>query len=259
LTDAAGRFEFIFDPLHFSRDDTPLNRPDLILIVFAPEDSLAWTKRTDDGQESVEVRPTSASPLSRILHISALGRGNAGLTEAYLIRLHPIQLERYGISGTEADFFDTLDEEKTVKVQLPSRIRDQARKRAERAKAAKQRATKVFAHFSAVPHAQRQSELFVRDGKSVKEAQERSVVRGIERYLVPYTKQPHAALRLTLSEKDLEFLGLDLATESPAGRGADNPLKVKVKDKPQFSRKLCELTEAKLGSRELITVRNLLD
>jgi hypothetical protein len=83
LTDASGRFVLSGEDLQFEGNEA---RPNLALTVSAPEDVRSAEK------------PTPLSPELRLLYISAMARRDAGAEEAFVIRLLPAQLEKFGIT-----------------------------------------------------------------------------------------------------------------------------------------------------------------
>ncbi len=79
LTDEGGNFELPFEDSAFQIGDNKEERPDLILIVTAPEES-------------------GVRPCPPVLHVSCGIRQNAGRIESFLIRLTGEQLEKAGVS-----------------------------------------------------------------------------------------------------------------------------------------------------------------
>jgi hypothetical protein len=86
LTDRDGNFSFDLQP-----GDSGIVRPDLVLVVFAPEDSQGINQ------------PLPLPPERRVLSISRVPRSDAGETEAYLIRLLQAQLDAYRIPSGAPD------------------------------------------------------------------------------------------------------------------------------------------------------------
>jgi hypothetical protein len=78
LTDKAGAFSFSFEDEEFRIRNVKEKRPDLSLVVLAPEEP-------------------GADRQSRVLFTSAEIRQDAGRTEEYLIRLPADALERVGV------------------------------------------------------------------------------------------------------------------------------------------------------------------
>lgn len=83
LTQADGRFRLEYDDAAFSIEKDE-KRPDLMLIVYAPE----------DADPSTGVTP---HPLERALAISRIPRGDAGRAEAYMIRIDEARLKKFSI------------------------------------------------------------------------------------------------------------------------------------------------------------------
>ncbi len=65
LTDANGHFELTFEKADFQLSDQE-QRPDLMLVVFAPEDSRSANE------------PSPLTPQERVLHVSRVPRQDAG-------------------------------------------------------------------------------------------------------------------------------------------------------------------------------------
>jgi hypothetical protein len=82
LTDQNGVFVFSLDELRFQGNE---ERPDLMIVVFAPEDIYDGT------------RPYPWLPERRILYISSIPREDSGAEETYVIRLLQAQLTFFGI------------------------------------------------------------------------------------------------------------------------------------------------------------------
>jgi len=68
LTDTGGRFELSFDKADFQQGDQEA-RPDLLVMVYAPEDSQSATE------------PSPLTPRERLLHVSRVPRQDAGRTK----------------------------------------------------------------------------------------------------------------------------------------------------------------------------------
>ncbi len=84
LTTENGDFELSFDASSFVARD-PESRPDLILAVYAPEDSQGFNQ------------PTPLPPSRRLLLFSNVQRQNAGQSEAYILRVPRTLLEKFDI------------------------------------------------------------------------------------------------------------------------------------------------------------------
>ena len=82
LTNQDGKFVLTPEDLEFPGNEP---RPDLVIVVFAPED-------IHDGQF-----PYPRPPEDRILYMSIVARFDAGAQEAFVIRLLQSQLDRHQI------------------------------------------------------------------------------------------------------------------------------------------------------------------
>jgi hypothetical protein len=82
ITDGQGAFCISGDDLRFSGNES---RPNLLLVVFAPEDVQSAAK------------PFPLRPDKRILYISSVPRSDAGAEEAFVIRLLQEQLQQFSI------------------------------------------------------------------------------------------------------------------------------------------------------------------
>jgi hypothetical protein len=84
LTDLEGRFVLASEELEFQGNES---RPDLSLVIFAPEDV-----------QGIE-QPYPLPPENRVLYVSTIPRVDAGAEEAFVIRLLQEQLDRFRISA----------------------------------------------------------------------------------------------------------------------------------------------------------------
>jgi hypothetical protein len=87
LTDHAGLFALTTEALDFPGNES---RPDLLVIVFAPEDV-----------QSVQ-QPYPLPPEKRVLYISTVPRADAGAAEVFVIRLLQAQLDQFRILADTA-------------------------------------------------------------------------------------------------------------------------------------------------------------
>jgi hypothetical protein len=87
ITDGDGRFVVSSEDLEFEGNES---RPDLSIVVFAPEDVQAMD------------RPYPLPPEQRILYISAAPISDAGAEESFVIRLLQAQLDSYHIMADQA-------------------------------------------------------------------------------------------------------------------------------------------------------------
>jgi hypothetical protein len=86
LTNARGYFELKYEDSEFQGRNTE-RRPDLVLFVLAPDESLDGSSLEGLGQ----------SPYQRILHLALVPRANAGRVESYSIAIKPSILDRFSI------------------------------------------------------------------------------------------------------------------------------------------------------------------
>src|SRR5207249_3509965 len=88
LTDQEGKFTLASEDLEFQGNES---RPDLVILVFAPE----------DVQKLEE--PYPLPPEKRVLYISSVPRVDAGAEEAFVIRLLQAQLDKFNISAQKSE------------------------------------------------------------------------------------------------------------------------------------------------------------
>ena len=251
LTDSHGRFEFRYEPSDFRRGDEQNRRLDLVLVAFAPEDSLVWPSG-DAEDPSQTVLPSAAGPLSRILHLSFLGRGNAGREEAYVIRIAPEQIRRFGLdtgSGTLVSDIETGDRrDAQVQAHLAERA---VAKLAKRAKV-DSKVNPFIRAISTVSSRQRQSDFFISSEPGADRAplvatavtkarQQASIVFGAYRNGGP-------TLELLLGPAELANLGVIWNDPAARERGTF------TLDPEEF----CDFLNKHIGGAELIRVRDLL-
>ncbi len=206
LTDQDGKFILKSEELEFQGNES---RPDLIIVIFAPEDIQEIDK------------PFPLPPEQRVLFISSVPREDAGAEEAFIIRLLQAQLDRFHINSASStregennsqrlvnaikttwNFRDSLREKLTPRLQ-------EEQKKSERLKKIAQAKVK---NLSAIP-------LYLRDGKlrnnrllingkkdlakNLIAKQDQAIADGLKRL---QTREP--ALNLTLTKDDLKDLGL---------------------------------------------------
>jgi len=198
LTDAGGNFELAFDTHLFATGD-PEKRPDLLLGVFAPEDSQGLDQ------------PTPLPPLQRLLLFSNVARQDAGQMEAYVLRITRAQLERFAIpygdgAASATRLADSLiqawETRDAVREQLRPRIRQEVAKIRE----AKKQAKALFMNLSAVPQPMRRSLFYVRRNEPHQQAQAAAIEQGVQQL-----QQYHGAMHLRLTEEQLAEMGLEVA------------------------------------------------
>jgi hypothetical protein len=224
LTDRDGFFTLTTEALDFPGNET---RPDLLLIVFAPED-------VQDPQH-----PYPLPPEKRILYISNVPRADAGAAEAFVIRLLQTQLDEYHVSAGTAAKQSSTDGTRlahsiestwafrdTMRGRLQARLQEEQKKSDHFSKTAKDKVKTL----SAIPVHLRDNKLknskFLikdkKDLKNLKKVQDDVFSDGLKRF---EKRQP--TLRLTLSKQDLADLGLK--EERGKISGQVDPLKLATK------------------------------
>ncbi len=232
LTDADGRFELVVEPADFRRGDQE-TRPDLVVTVYAPEDSRA------PGD------PSPLPPQQRILHVSRVPRADAGRTEAYAIRLLRPQLERFGIRTGAADaeapqrytaaVARTWAAREAVAAELRPRVHAEAAKSHARHADAARRVARL-----SVSAANRPGDLYTDAPRALARAQRIAIERGLARLA---TRATGVTLRLT--EDELEGLGLRLAGDEIEGEADASAVFAIVSER--------------MGGTDLVRVRELVD
>jgi hypothetical protein len=200
LTDKNGRFFFTTEDLEFAGNET---RPDLFIIVFAPEDSLAAD------------RPYALPPEQRILHISRVPRMNAGAEEAYIIRLLRGQLDHITEEGGDPDKKAERDSQTLVdaitgtlffRQKVKDKLTPYLNKEDEKNQEFKEKARTKLQNFSTIPAALRAHPLLISDKENLKEIHKKVINDGLSR-LSKY----EGSMQLRLSKSELEELGLEIS------------------------------------------------
>jgi hypothetical protein len=224
LTDRDGVFALTTEALDFPGNES---RPDLLIIVFAPED-------IQDIQH-----PYPLPPEKRILYISTVPRADAGAAEAFVIRLLQAQLDQFHISaGTAAKQSGTDSNRLAHSIESTWVFRDSLRQRLQgRLQEEQKKADKFTAmakekvkNLSAIPlhlrdNKLRNNKFLIKDKKNLtglKKLQDDVFTEGLKRL-----EKHNPTLRLTLSRNDLTELGL----KEERGRvtGKVDPLKLAAK------------------------------
>jgi hypothetical protein len=205
LTDEAGAFSITGDELGCSGHE----RPNLLLVVFAPEDVQS------------AARPYPLPPEKRVLYLSAVPRTAAGAEEAFVIRVLQEQIAHFGIyqpSGVPTTDVSVtrLSSATTEAIALREGVRatlgPHLQKEQERANHTKKRVAEKVKAMSGVPK-------HLRDGKlqnnrfllmhrnelapRLKAVQDDAIVDGLKR-----ARKLTTTLRLRVSTQDLQDLGL---------------------------------------------------
>lgn len=231
LTDPQGRFVLNGEDLQFEGNEA---RPNLLLTVSAPEDV-----RTAET-------PMPVSPERQLLYMSAMARRDAGAEEAFVIRLLPAQLERFGIAtapsaghaATSASrMADTLEASfeasDLLKERFKSRLNAQvtaAHKRREVAKAATKNLSGIPTHLRGANNPLQNNTLLIPDRSSLTqlpELQKTAIAQGLMR--LKGRKSPVIRLYLTLGE--IKNMNLEVDGNGNAkGQASTKAVMVKVRE-----------------------------
>ena len=208
LTDQNGNFILESENLEFEGNES---RPDLLIIIFAPEDV-----------QDVKT-PYPLPPEERILYISAVPRQEAGAKEAFVIRLLQEQLEQFQISATTSANESNMGEERLATAiegawHLGDRSRDRLKasflRQQERSESFQYEARQKVTNLSAIPKYLRNRGLtncqLLINGKrdladNLKLKQDQVIENGLERL-----KSRNTVVRLRLTEDEVKDLGLTI-------------------------------------------------
>lgn len=156
-------------------------RPDLVIVIFAPEDSIA------------PERPFPLPPEQRILHISRLPRTDVGPSEAYVIRLLQAQIDKFRIPvGRELDaersagsdlsrILTSLEHTWNLKDKLLEATARRAKRDAEAAAVRSTNARKKFRQLSAIPARLRDHPLLAKSQDDVATKHAEAIAASLER------------------------------------------------------------------------------
>lgn len=227
LTDKDGRFTLRSEELEFQGNES---RPDLSLVVFAPEDVLRVDEPYPDPVER------------RVLYVSAAPRVDAGADEAFVIRLLQAQLDRFRIPAGATARHGLYDSERLASVvdggwkfrdALKERLRSRTAQEHEKNTRFREAALEKVRNLSAIPmhlrdENMRSNRLLIRErsqlADSVRALQEQSVSEGLARM-----EDRSPALRLMLTDQDLADLGLRAKGTELSGSVDPQALAAKVR------------------------------
>ena len=233
LTNKDGKFVLDSKDLQFEGNES---RPDLLLIVFAPEDI----------QNADDPFPRPLPPEKRILYISAVPRTDVGAEEAFIIRLLQTQLSKYQIPSSLASnrgesesirLSDAVENAWSFRDNIKVRLNPRIKKDYERAKGFKEKAKEKFKNFSAVPKPLREHPEYLANPEDLGEKQREVIDKGLTRF-----EKYKPELQLSLTEKELE----SLQVKSKDGKilGVDPS-------------RLAEMIKDKMGGVDLIRIREI--
>ncbi|MCA9734978.1 MAG: hypothetical protein H6696_14820 [Deferribacteres bacterium] len=208
LTDKTGSFTLEFEDdvfLEKNANDSDA-RPDLLLFVLGPEDTL---------DEPADI-PYAASPKKQILHYSHVMRANAGRTENYIIRLRTKQLENAEIPipaaptpgvADSTNITNVLEESFKLQNQISRKLASHARKKAKQVNDAEKAAQTAFQNFypSAIPKTVRADTSYLAPGKNLRIAQRNLIQRRLNAWKKPASKQ---SIQFILTKGEVEEIGL---------------------------------------------------
>jgi len=226
LTDQAGKFLLKSEDLEFPGNES---RPDLLIIIFAPEDI-----------QSIEA-PYPLPPEERILYTSVVPRADAGAEEAFVIRLLQAQLDHFGITVAGPVNENDIDIDRVAKaLESTWNLRDGLRDRLKPRLQAEQKKSEQFQsiaqekvmNLSAIPMHLRDDELtnnkLLINGQkglvtNLKVKQDLAIANGLERL-----QTRKLVMRLRLTENDLKDLGLKVQDGKVVGEVDPEKLTEKV-------------------------------
>ena len=222
LTNQEGRFVLTGEELEFQGNES---RPDLLLVVFAPEDI--------QGLEE----PYPLPPERRVLYVSAIPRVDAGAEEAFVIRLLQEQLDKFHLSSASSAGRGVYDSERlaraieggwSLREAVQARLKPRVQQEEDKNLRFRKLALDKVQDLSGIPlhlrdDSLRNNRFLIKDRRALAETlrqkQEEAIAEGLERMAAnPPT------LRLSLTSQDLADLGL--REEDGQLVGEPDPLKV---------------------------------
>jgi len=234
ITDKLGNFLLGHTDLQFEGVES---RPDLILVVFAPEDTL------DD------LHPFPLPPEKRVLYISTVPRDDAGSEEAYMIRLRQKQLEKFQIAigvisaENETDslqLLNAIERSYALTDKMQEKLSPRIRFHLEKATELKKEVKEKFSNFSTLRSSLRDHPLFISDKKSLPQVHKTVINDGLSRL-----KDYQGSLQLSLTTEQLKSIGLETS---------DNG-KIKGEVKSAALLELMKKLSTESGDLDLIRVR----
>jgi hypothetical protein len=221
FTDEQGMFFFSTEDLEFAGNEP---RPDLVIVVFAPEDIV------DPAQ------PYPRPPEDRVLYMSVVPRIDAGAQEAFLIRLSNSVLLEQRVDAGRKLYANTLEEQWRSEDALSDRMLDRHRFLLERKADARKEAVERTKNLHGVPVAQRANEFLVvgkaklsrpsedSDGKvtHLEALQYKTVSNGLKKLKAAKAKR---TMRLYLTDDDLAKVGLRMKDRKISGKPTHEQVK----------------------------------
>ncbi len=188
LTDSTGSFSFPPEDLEFPGNEP---RPDLVLVVFAPED-------VDNP-----AHPYPAPPEDRVLYMSVVPRIDAGAREAFLIRLSREVVAKHRIDAGETRVASAFEATWKTRDAIANGLKERHLAELGRKAAARRQAVKAAGNLHGVPVALRKNKLLVVGKAALSE----SVGEGKDK-----------STRAEVLQRDLMFEGLTQIKKRADGR-----------------------------------------
>ena len=222
LTDQNGKFLLSTEDLEFEGNES---RPDLLLVVLAPEDI-----------QSNE-RPFPLPPEKRILYISAASIQDAGAEESLVIRLRQQQLDSFGISADRSSTAGASQGSRLASAAesawsfndtLRERLNPKMRQIQEKTDRRKQVAQELTKDLSAIPVRLRNNKFLIKDRSDLKanlaQKQSDAISDGLDRL-----SKLKPTLHLSLTPGDLTDLGLRMEDGKLTGKVDPKQLAAKAR------------------------------
>lgn len=241
ITDQNGQFSLNSANFEFPGNEL---RPDLLILVLAPEDIQCAEK------------PYPLPPEKRILYISTVPRTDAGAEEAFVIRLLQEQLDHFKIPATTSTSESIMGEERLARAiesgwDFRDRLRDRLRARLceerDRSEQFQSDAQQKVGHLSAIPGYLKDDGLtnnrLLINGKkelaaNLKVKQDQTVKNGLKRL-----KTRNTVVHLSLTESELRVLGLEVENGNIVGS--------------IVLERFTELVRGKIGGLDLVRKRGM--
>jgi hypothetical protein len=229
LTDPDGGFTLDGEDLEFQGNES---RPDLLIIIFAPEDVQDLNA------------PYPLPPEERILYISTVPREDAGAEEAFVIRLLREQLDHFHLTTNTPTNKNIIDDHRLATAiedawSFEDRLRDQLKPRLleeqKKSQEIQSKAQQKVKNLSAIPKYVKNhgfvNEMLLINGKRdladhLKPKQDKVLANGLERM-----EARNTVIHLQLTENELGDLGLNVADGKIVGNIDPKKLTEKVKAK----------------------------
>ena len=193
LTGDDGQFVLTSDDLEFTGNEP---RPDLALVVYAPEDVVDRT------------HPYPDPPEQRVLYMSVVSRVDAGAQEAFVIRLSEEQIRRFQIDARPNRMAIAVERAWQFGESLHGRLSDRYARERERAGKRRKLVREKLKNLSAVPRERRNDSLLVFGKRDLSERAPTLQRTAIEEGLVRLAKQPYPQATLYLDSSQLGSIGL---------------------------------------------------